>query len=1648
MAMSLHEIAQYVAEYNDVPIGIVQAQLSHESAHGTSELARDYHNYGGIKDWESEGDEYRNFGSDEDFADYYAKYLSKYDVRGVRDPRTFVHILKEGGYFEDDEETYASSVEGIYNSLGEDSPVEDDLVYALDPNVISVNNPDQNVTNTERMLPESILGANLIGQWAQANKLSAVLTGGAEHGYHEGGEFSHEAGWKGDFVIDGAEGGTSKGEALIAFAHENGWSINWEKDHWDIDFSGNDKRDPQDGSVLRGNGGNSLLGGMVTSGLQGPMADSWLRFFPQQDPEHHEYKPPSVLSLMGKNFWDEWSQTGFGSMATFMYGSLVSSDQPFWGHVTEQYRVTDEDVKMVKEALPDDKEAQNYILMNAQSKSNMLYLIEKKRTEKKRAEELERWRVSSAYSLQDWMVRLAGGAGVMLDPLNFIPMGEAVAAVKMGTRLKGAITNIAKAKAVARYAAEMGLRQVGANAVDDILRDTFSDQKPDYAMNAAMAFAGGAVSGALGGLAKWHSLSAGSRKVVKTAEKIETDNLRKSADSFTPEELTKIRNESYSEALKLQDKKWAKKAKKTSKAFAYLDEKKRVLALKREDATSLMSRMTGKDLPADVNAFYVPNEDYMVIISDSKKAMGDIDKLLAHESMHGSIRDYLGETRYKKTLKGILKDYEAGKETIVKAAQKAGTTDPEEILGQLIEDGTLYKEYSDSIVGKLQKEMNRRLRKYGFSKNTLSKDDVMEIIQSDLKKDRREPLGGIIHLNEDGSTVYAGIKFSRDNVMNPQNLADAMAYEAPIVIKERPSKMKRFFTNFGPLKTYYSDAVSSVSPEIRKYAPAIFKDASGGNKINKMQNAMCMEAQKQRITNMLNIHHADLMDARKKFIGKFKNLYSNEAKQTYNEMVVRVANALDAGNIAGFTVGEVPPEVMEGVNAIRKLRSEILRIGKESSKMVGSTYDNMVDDAWYAVDNELWRAIDQDKWHEFTNMFVTNNTRTKEQQIKSVLSRYIDTYAKRDVIKERIVRDSKVRLSKMDKDKITEEFLKKNPVKVEDISDAMAESWLQKHKKGAIEEWLRGGREMLLEKSNPEVGHISPFQSRIPLDTSGVIQFEYGGKMVDFSFDGIRKYDLDSTISGNINRFAGEASMKATFGDEKHFKRMLAKAKRELQTAVDNHVLNKGDAEDVYNNFVKGIYEIRGLKDSNAQDSVGALEGFVHLMRGLAYMKNGANMGWNQLGEMGGSLAYGGAARLFDLFPPLARFVERMRYGDAFAKELSEDLIHNVFGDDLMSDIFSRSYKDTYMAKNFSRRGGIGGTTDLMARFSGDMVNFGSRMTSAMNMLPWSTDFMVKGMQKQLVTDSIRMANGKWTQFMTLRNPFSTKKLASAGVSAKDWEVIKAGIKKYTKLSKTGEIISLDWRKWQDANPVAFSQWYNLIQQGTERAIIDSASVGNKSIMKNASPLTQLLFQFKDFSLRSYHGQTLRALEAHELDDALATGLGIITNVASYAARGLALAGAYEAVGMKEKAKEVKDRMLSTENLARAAATRSAIVGTPLSFANDYYESLFNTYSLRTTVDQSMNTEKKGQGTMMSSPTDIAGRITTQLPAVKEALNPLWAVYTYNQQGGITEKTMKRMLQTLPIQNWIPFTVMQEKLLKDMDLPKTKKKKGKRHGGY
>ena len=295
----------------------------------------------------------------------------------------------------------------------------------------------------------------------------------------------------------------------------------------------------------------------------------------------------------------------------------------------------------------------------------------------------------------------------------------------------------------------------------------------------------------------------------------------------------------------------------------------------------------------------------------------------------------------------------------------------------------------------------------------------------------------------------------------------------------------------------------------------------------------------------------------------------------------------------------------------------------------------------------------------------------------------------------------------------------------------------------------------------------------------------------------------------------------------------------------------------------------------------------------------------------------------------------------------------------------------------------------------------------------------------------IRTSYGK-RKGNSFRQHFKKAKLKAAHISKEDIMAIKENLKKYTTM-KDKQVTSFDYRTWQKDNPYTFMKWYGLIQNQAERGIISATKQGNKNLLKNSSPLWQMFFQFKDYNLRAINAQTFRAMTAGDLDDAMATGLSIVMNMAAYAGRVGLTIGALKASGADKKAQDYYNQMFDDDTLKRAAATRSTILGSPLSFANDFYEAATGASSVRTTVDRT----KKNQRDRTAK--DILGDMIAQLPAVREGTNyTLNVIHAFNHatEDKFTRRDFSNMIRVLPIPNMIPFYSYTNSLIEHSDLRK------------
>lgn len=114
-------IADMISQKTGLPADWVWAQMYHETGGFDSDLAKEDHNYGGIKNGDGS---YRHFDSDEEYADYAARNLEAYRSDGLFDATNideFAAALKHGGYFEDSLDNYTKGLKSALGNAGTSS---------------------------------------------------------------------------------------------------------------------------------------------------------------------------------------------------------------------------------------------------------------------------------------------------------------------------------------------------------------------------------------------------------------------------------------------------------------------------------------------------------------------------------------------------------------------------------------------------------------------------------------------------------------------------------------------------------------------------------------------------------------------------------------------------------------------------------------------------------------------------------------------------------------------------------------------------------------------------------------------------------------------------------------------------------------------------------------------------------------------------------------------------------------------------------------------------------------------------------------------------------------------------------------------------------------------------------------------------------------------------------------------------------------------------------------------------------------------------------------------------------------------------------------------------------------------------------------
>ncbi|AXB82002.1 phage tail tip lysozyme [Megasphaera hexanoica] len=1368
---------------------------------------------------------------------------------------------------------------------------------------------------------------------------------------------------------------------------------------------------------------------------------------------------PSLLD----GIWHDFKKSGnfLYELGDALYTDLFHSDFDAFG----KSKITEEDKQYIMSAMGKGNEAEaQWIIDNAKDQTQLYYLLQRK------MDDMQEDMRYAAYYNSLGAHSIGTVLGAVLDPLNLLPELKAVQAMKIIKATGGVIKNVKAIDSAAGAAVkQLGTKGKIANtALNMGMYGAIQQHAANKANTEDESIAGAAlIAGVSGGVLRALGMAGGKvlskkdasvRNIGHTAEKIEDATAR---DAVGLENAYTIMKDSKPIAAKMHDTSFL--SSKGGSVAQKAEEAGNVYALSLEDAKKLGQRI-GVSITDNTKGFYVPHGDYTVVVKDNVKSARQLEGVLLHEvGVHNSLKETLGDNSYNTLMNYVSEQAKDTTTPFAQAARMANSTDPEEILGYAIENDLLGKKSANRIV----RRFKEGLKDLGvLDKTKFSNADIMGILKESVQYNRLKNMGIIVH--SDGSITKGDVHFSKDNMMAPESLLDYENMAETQNKLDRPKSARgrvldylSKHMDYGAFtKTPYGVASRSPSPTLARKASSLLEDAQRRGK-ERTSNMLSAERQSQYLRSQLMKYEGAVLDARQQWIkdhygvlGAINPFRGGDAhRQEFNKLVIDTFNhESKQGTLIDIDDSLIDDSVHKAVKALQDMYDARIELGKNSASMFGGDRKlNLIEKDWYAVDDEFHRLIDPDAYRSFVSNFTTtgdkgakefleqyalvaSNTPTSRQLISDMIYREKELAWKRQIneCKEYLEKDGRKSARKVEevKEKLKELEGKKpaetTEKEVDEYRTVKSKEWAE-HAMLPLEDKLDG---LDAKGASPTLGDLNFFKGRLPMDTGTVIPIRdaEGNIVSEFSFDkDLRYYDLDHILSRTNNRFSGEAAVRTVLGKDSDYQKFVSQVLKDFKMASmgSDGRISTAEAENRKTWFLDTLSRLRGMRDHYDRNVFGEAAASSKILNNLAYFKRGGSMGWNQLGDLGGAIAYGGLKQIFGVFNPLRKFVQECRLGTANNKFV-EDLSWHVFGEPLERHIFRGSWGDMQVRQALSKRG-----TNFSNMLVGaaDFTHNLSKFTSQINLLGHMTDTMVRSMRSGAITDSIRWAHGE--QFNALRNPFSKANIKALGRQV-DLEQLKKDLRTYINWDgRKGTIANgANIEKWQREHPDTFWAWYDLIQNQVEKGVLLSTSEGNRNLLKDHNALVRLVMMFKDFNFRSNNAQFMRALQQHELQDAVAFGLSMATNVGAFAARNAARMGALYAMGNTEAAEYVKENYLNDKALAKAAFLRTGFLS-PASMINDVYESGTGSPTIRTTVTQYRNNPPKDVG-------DFIGNTVQQLPAVDTAYDLTWkpivsAWKLANDKG--SQRDLKSLLNLAPIPDFIPYTQAIETLSKLSGLP-------------
>lgn len=1257
----------------------------------------------------------------------------------------------------------------------------------------------------------------------------------------------------------------------------------------------------------------------------------------------------------------------------------------------ESFRLTQEDIDHVQKELDGDYTATLWACQNAHSQAQLNRLVQMKK------EDLERRKRIDASNID---LNTTGTIiGTLLDPLNYVPiLGSA-----------GKVGN------VLRYA-KLAAGTAAANIVERAAAQKASGYHQDFIMASL-------IGGAAGGLIPL-SLDMMGKGFSKTGAKLygKSIDVKINADKIARGKLLSssiISDDTFIKTARAMNDMDFIRTIKDVELAKHIDPEKGVYVISLEDAKRL-GNMRGQDVPDTARAFFDDVTGTSVLIKDNINETDDIWKLILHEKGSHGLKNILSEVDYKRIMDEVSSRVKnTPSPAFEKALKKAyNKNDPEEILGYLAEE----LKPSNPLMRSLKKKVNEGLRKLGI-KTDMSDDEFYDLLKNSAEKNMEK--NNSFRVLNNGEVVYNGLHFSEQSLLNPEKLNDAAE------VNGFRKRLKDWVKRSKLFATPYTVITSSVSPTLKQFAKRILHNPY----MDEVVEHIPLEQHKAYIIQQANRYHNDYHRLRDKALVEkvgISGRFSATGKRDFDRAVIECYNATYGNNIAGHIGEQFEPIVVEAAKKLKELRSFIIDTMKNTEQIFGEG-NNLLPKEWRNIDDEFWRFIDDDARASFVSRF---------DDIKAAIN-YLTEYgkkaAKRDVIKKRLEEEAiekwkiAIKLTKEGQKGIPSKPLPLSDEEVDNAIEKLARSWAT----GIVDQNVTN-REISVRDITSGLESLHFMRHHFPMDTSFIDKDPWG---ISFSFDNdIRSFDYDSTVPFLLNRFAGETSlgilisgknvqtvnrlgiMENLTDDIKNIRKTI---ESELETAANARRISKSQVADELKTFDYMMNKLRGISiDDEPKTRWDAL---AKSLTTLSYARNSAYMGINQLSEISGTLAYEGFNAIYDLIPSVGRLVDDIRLGRGSADVL-QDALMDTFGEDSYRYIW---HNTDATSSNIYRRVGTGNGFDKTMDKIHGWVNAGASFMSTINMLPKLTDVMIRSARKQMLIDTVKWVNNL-SDLPFYRNPFSEKKLQAAGITNAD--VFRGSLKEYLHMDTHGNLTGLDMKKLHKDNPLLFMKLRTLIDNQAMRCITTS-TIANSNMHKESSAFWKIFFQFKDFTMRATHSQSLRAWQNKEIEDILATAFSVVTTAPVIV--GLAYARAWAKYGdNKTKRQQYLDKYTSPGKLLYGSFMRGAITGSPFSTINDIAETagLSALPTVRTTVS------RYSQPNIFENPEGVVGSVITQLPAVKTGLDIIGAGYDLamatRETDRYTEQEFNRALSLLPGQNMFAFVKLRKELANELHLSK------------